>query len=194
MQNDISKINSKRKLPTTNISQGNISKKFPVNSLNNNEHMIFSYKYFNCRSLKNSYFNNCFYSQYDYAQWITFYLSRIVNLSTMSISEIRSAGKTTRFHNVERGALNKLKNVLKEIGLDVEQVFQQGSQENYYEVSFGTGNGRMFGYLINNIYYVLLMDPNHLIYKCNEKGGNHDLLHKNYDPWTNLLTGTDLRR
>lgn len=106
----------------------------------------------------------------------------------MSISEIKGAGKSTRFHIVKGGPLKKLKSVLKEIGLDVDKVFQQESEENYYEVSFGKANGRIFGYLINNIYYVLLMDPNHLIYKCTEKGGNHDLLYKRYDPWTNLLT------
>lgn len=193
MKSNICKIN-KGKLPITSINKESITKKLPVNNLSNNDHIIFSYKYFRCKSLKNSYFNNCFSSQYDYAQWITFYLSRIVNISTMSLSEIRGSGKTIRFHNVESGALNKLKDVLREIDLDVDQIFQQGSQENYYQVSFGTGNGRMFGYLINNIYYILLIDPNHLIYKCNEKGGNHDLLHKNYDPWINLLTGTDLRR
>lgn len=186
--------NKINRLPTTALNQDNNIKKFPVNNLNINDHMIFSYKYFRCKSLKNSYFNNCFFSQYDYAEWITFCLSRIANFSTMSISEIKGAGKSTRFHTVKRGNLKKLKSVLKEIGLDVDKVFKQESEENYYELSFGTGNGRIFGYLINNIYYVLLMDPNHLIYKCNEKGGNHDLLYKRYDPWTNLLTKNDLRR
>ena len=196
MKNDIYKINKKR-LPITHTSKDNSAKgdkKLPVNNLGVNDHIIFSYKYFICKSLKNSYFNNCFSSQYTYTEWITFYLSRIVNLSTMSLTEIKGAGKTLRFHNVEKDALSKLKNVLKEIGLSVDEVFQQSSPANYYQISFGTGNGRVFGYLINNIYYILLMDPNHLIYKCSEKGGNYDLLHKNYDPWTNLLTGTDLRR
>ena len=60
MQNNIYKNNNKRKLPITPISQSDTKKKFPINILNNNEHMIFSYKYFKCKSLKNSEFNNLF--------------------------------------------------------------------------------------------------------------------------------------
>ena len=111
--------NKINRLPTTALNQDNNMKKFPVNNLDINDYMIFSYKYFRCKSLKNSYFNNCFFSQYDYAEWITFCLSRIANLSTMSISEIKGAGKSTRFHIVKGGPLKKLKSVLKEIGLDV---------------------------------------------------------------------------
>lgn len=185
----------KNKLPITIPTKKSLSEdKLPVINFKNDDYIIFSYKYFNCTSLKNSNFNNCFKNQYDYAKWITFCLDRLSNLSTMRIPEIGGAGSITRFHPVERSALAKLKEILSHTGLNVELIFQQEESENYYELSFGKGNGRMFGYLIENRYYILLMDPNHLVYKCVEKGAKYDLLYKNYDPWTNLLTGTDLRR
>lgn len=185
----------KKKLPITIPINKSLSEdKLPLATLKNDEYMIFSYKYFNCTSLKSSEFNNCFKNQDDYAKWITFCLNRISNLSTMKIPEISNAGTSTRFHPVDGGALTKLKQILIQIGLDVDKIFKQEGSENFYELSFGTGNGRMFGYLIDNRYYVLLMDPNHLVYKCVEKGGNHDLLYKNYDPWKILLTRADLSR
>lgn len=185
----------KKKLPTTIPKNKSVSKnKLPVVNFKNDNYIIFSYKYFNCISVKNSNFNNRFKNLDDYAKWITFCLDRIASLSTMKIPEIGGAGSATRFHPVEGDALIKLKEILKHTGLDAEQIFQQEESDSYYELSFGTGNGRMFGYLIGNRYYILLMDPNHLVYKCVERNGKHDLLYKNYDPWTELLTGTDLRR
>lgn len=136
----------------------------PTSDYDKSRNIIFSYKYFNCKSLKNSIFNNCFKNLTDYAEWITFYLDRISNLSTMSIAEIGSGGKGTRFHPVEDYILIKLKKILKCVNTDTDTLISQNESQNYYELSFGTGKGRIFGYLIGNIYFIFLLDLNHLLY------------------------------
>jgi hypothetical protein len=179
------------RLPVTNVASSD-RKKLPTTSLNK-KNIIISYRYFNCISSKNRNFNNCFSGMYDYSIWITFFLKRITEFSTMSISELINASTSTRFHPVENKHLKKLKYVICNTGLKVDELFAQDESQNYYELSFGTGNGRIFGYLIENIYYVLLLDPNHLIYKNASKGGQQDLLHKRYDPWNELVVD-NLRR
>lgn len=165
------KITRKNNIPTLAVS--NVQEK----------NIIFSYKYFNCQSLKNDIFNNCFFSIGEYAKWITIFLKKISNYSSMQIGELMSAGKSTRFHPVKNFELIKLKEILKSINVDCDKIFSQEEGNQFYELSVETGQGRLFGYLIENIYYILLFDPNHLIYMNTSKGGKQDLLHKRYDPW-----------
>ncbi|MDC4240682.1 hypothetical protein NE398_10975 [Clostridium tertium] len=178
-------------IPSTKVKDKKPNKLIPTSKVNSKV-LIFSFKYFMCLSMKNKEFNNCFSSIYDYATWITFFIDRISNFSQMTLNEIACSGKTTRFHPVENGHLIKLKSILLKMGINVDQLFQQQEDESFYELSFGTGNGRMFGYLIDNQYYILLIDPNHLVYMNCEKGGKHDLLHKHYDPWNELLRNNKL--
>lgn len=179
-------------LPVTSIKSKINTKSVPVGEAPdiNLKTIIFSYKYFSCNCLKNKEFNNCFKNISDYAKWITFCIERISNLSSMKIGEISNSGKSLRFHPVTKEPLIKLKEILKSINVDVDKIFIQEESENYYEISFGKGNGRIFGYLIENIYFILLMDPNHLVY-FNPAKGQLDLLYKNYNPWENLLDGTN---
>lgn len=188
-KNDIS-------IPITNPKKlESINNILPTIRYNNKENIIFSYKYFKCASVKNNDFNNCFKNILDYAEWITFCLDRLSNFSTMSIGELGNSGNTARFHPVEDKHLAKLKGILKGLGLSADDIFSQDESQNYYELSFGTGNGRMFGYLIDNIYFVLLLDPNHLVYINASKGAKNDLYYKNYKPWEELLSGkSELRR
>lgn len=191
--NDTYSNSSSNKLPTSNVQKENNT--LPITTVKKKESIIFSYKYFKCNSLKSKEFNNCFKNQDDYAKWITFYLKRIAEISTMKIGVISSSGSTLRFHPVEDNHLIKLKSILKSMDLDVDEVFNQNESQNYYELSMGTGNGRMFGYLIENIYFLLLLDPNHLVYMNASKGAKNDLYYKNYDPWYELLDSTnELRR
>lgn len=179
-------------LPVTVLNRTQNETRLPVVNPRTNSCIVFSYKYFNCSSVKNSEFNNCFNSIYNYAEWITLCLERISKFSTMSIGEISQSGRSVRFHPVECEHLVKLKSILMCTGLDVDKIFPQNEAQNYYELSLGTASGRVFGYLIENHYYILLLDPNHLVYKCTSKGGNYDLLYKNYDPWNSLLTNTNI--
>ena len=77
--------------------------------------------------------------------------------------------------------------ILLSLGLDTELIFNQSEATDYYEISLGAASGRIFGYLIENIFFVLLLDPNHLIYPYLEKGATQDLLYKRYDPWKEIV-------
>lgn len=184
------KIKKSGKLPISEVEY-NSSTKIPITKSKENN-IIFSYKYFKCVSKKDKIFNNCFSSIYNYATWITLVIERIANFSTMDVNEIKNSGSSARFHLVQDGDLDKLKRVLCNIGLKLDDIFSQEESNNYYELSFGKGNGRMFGYLIDNNYYILLMDPNHLIYENLSKGAKYSLLHKNYDPWNSLLSDNNV--
>lgn len=172
-------------LPITTPVKNNQENNIPTLSISSvkEKNIIFSYKYFNCQSLKNDIFNNCFFSMGEYAKWITTFFKKISNYSSMQIGELMSAGKSTRFHPVKNSELIKLKEILKSINVDCDKIFSQEEGNQFYELSVEKGQGRLFGYLIENIYYILLFDPNHLIYINTSKGGKHDLLHKRYDPW-----------
>lgn len=180
-----SKYKQQKALPVTNPTVNNKKNNVPTSKISGitNKNIIFSYKYFNCQSLKNDIFNNCFFSMGEYAKWITMFFKKISNYSSMEIGEIMSAGKSTRFHPVQNSELIKLKDILKSINIDCDKIFSQEEGNQFYELSVETGQGRLFGYLIENIYYILLLDPNHLIYMNTSKGGKQDLLHKRYDPW-----------
>ena len=105
----------------------------------------------------------------------------------MTLGELKNSGRSLRFHSVENKNLMKLKNILLSLGLDTELIFNQSEATDYYEISLGAASGRIFGYLIENIFFVLLLDPNHLIYPYLEKGATQDLLYKRYDPWKEIV-------
>lgn len=194
-----SKIKKKQdifSIPVTSPRNIN-TKSIPVGEMvdRNLKTIIFSYKYFSCSCLKNKIFNNCFKNIDDYAIWITLCVERITKFSTMNIGDLIGAGTSARFHPVEDIHLNKLREILSSINANINIMFPQNESNDFYELSFGTSSGRMFGYLIENIYYVLLMDPNHLVYQYADKGAKQDLYFKLYDPWKELLTeGNEIRR
>ena len=179
-------------VPVTRPNKSSKTKKtLPTVQCKSKNNVLFSYKYFKCASLKNNEFNNCFKNILDYAQWITFCLERISYISTMSIGELYNSGSVVRFHHVKDESLAKLKEVLKELNLNVDDIFSQDESQSYYELSLGAGNWRIFGYLIENMYFILLLDPNHLIYPNVSKGAKQDLLYKNYKPWEQLLSNNN---
>jgi len=175
----------KAKFPVSKLENDNLVKnKIPTSEVENDNSIIFSMKHLKCASVKNSSFNNCFYSISVYAKWITLFWNKITEFSSMSVQELSQGGKSTRFHTVEDGDLAKLKKIVKEAGLDVDKLFKQEESNSYYELSFGTSSGRMFGYLAGSTYYVLLIDPHHLVYPNYSKGAKDALISNRYDPWT----------
>lgn len=177
--------NQNRRFPVSSVQSDNVVKnKIPTSKAEKDNSIIFSMKHLKCTSVKNSSFNNCFYSISVYANWITLFLKKITEFSSMSVQELSQGGKSTRFHTVEDGDLAKLKKIVKEAGLDVDKLFKQEESNSYYELSFGTSRGRMFGYLAGNTYYILLIDPHHLVYPNYSKGAKEALISNRYDPWT----------
>lgn len=173
-------------LPVTHINLEKRVNGIPVTKTSDDK-IIFSYKFFKCISVKGRDFNNCFSNIYEYSKWITLLLQKITNISSMKLSEARNSSTSLRFHPVDGKPLNVLKETLLNSGTDCNKIFSQDEGENYYELSLGTSNGRIFGYLVGNLYYILLFDPHHLIYPNKAKGSTYDLLHKNYNPWETLL-------
>lgn len=145
-----------------------------------NTNAVFSFEKFKCISIKNKEFNNCFKNMWEYGEWSLKLIERLSKFSTMKALELKSSGKSTRCHSVKGRSLIKLKSVLEATGLELNE---QLEDYDYYELSLGAAEGRVFGYFIGNTYYVLLFDPHHLIYQQLQYESQHDLLYKNYDPW-----------
>lgn len=170
--------------PNNNISKREVS--FPVSEVND-KRMLLSFRYFKCNCVANKEFNNCYQNTTHYSTWLTLAMKRLSEITTMTLGELNNSGRSLRFHSVENKNLIKLKSVLLDLGLDVELTFNQSESNDYYEISLGAANGRIFGYLIENIFFVLLLDPNHLIYPYFAKGATQDLLFKRYNPWEEIL-------
>lgn len=184
---------SKQKVRGLNIpvTNPNINNKrelgfLPVSTVND-KRMLLSFRYFKCNCVANKEFNNCYQNTTHYSTWLTLAMKRLSEITTMTLGELNNSGRSLRFHSVENENLNKLKSVLLNLGLDVEFIFNQSESNDYYEISLGAANGRIFGYLIENIFFVLLLDPNHLIYPCVAKGATQDLLFKRYNPWEEIV-------
>lgn len=172
-------------LPVSNIKNES-QVKIPVSDIKENR-ILFSYKHFICDCAKGKDFTNCFKDLLSYAKWITLCIKKLSEISTMTLAEVNSSGSSLRFHSVEGKNLIKLKEILLSLGVKIDDIFSQAESSNYYQLSLGTANGRIFGYLIGNVFFVLLMDPHHLIYPCLEKGSTQDLLYTRYNPWKELF-------
>lgn len=154
----------------------------PITNLEN-INAVFSFEKFKCTSIKNKDFNNCFKNMWEYGEWSLKLIERLSKFSTMKALELKSSGKSVRCHPVNGDNLIKLKSVLEATGLELNE---QLEDYDYYELSLGAGDGRVFGYFIGSIYYVLLFDPHHLIYKQLQYGSQQDLLYRNYNPWERI--------
>lgn len=174
------KKNSLNKIPVSDFQS--VSSKLPTTKVQNQK-VIFSFERFKCISIKNKQFNNCFASINAYVKWSTLLFQRLQKFSENTVPELKKAGTSTRCHSVTGNTLIKLKDILKESGLDIDINEQL---EEYWELSLGTSSGRIFGYFISNVYYIILFDPHHLIYPKLEYGAQHDLLYNNYDPWNEI--------
>lgn len=180
MNNNAPKIDkTKSSIPVTSIQGENTKINLPTTKVSKND-IVFSFEYFKCQSLKNKIFNNCFENMWHYGEWSILALKKIQSFSSMTRDELKQGGDSTRCHDVKGKDLDKLLKVLVMMGIKIDE---QWDVSNFYELSFGTGKGRMFGYFIDNVYYIFLFDPNHLIYANLSKGAKLDLLYKNFDPW-----------
>lgn len=57
---------------------------------------------------------------------------------------------------VKGESLNKLKSVLRNLGVKLEEIFKQSESNNYYELLLGAASGRIFGYLIDNVFFCIV--------------------------------------
>ncbi|SKB01461.1 hypothetical protein SAMN05443428_1621 [Caloramator quimbayensis] len=169
---------TKNKEVFNNLPKANVSFK-----VNNN--VAFSFKDFKCKCIKTKDFNNCFSNMWEYAEWSLIVIKRISSYSTMTVQELKEGGRSTRCHPVLGKDLEKLKNILSLIDYKPEFLTQL-EEDGFWELTIERALGRMYGYFVDNIYYVLLFDPHHLIYPDLKMGCQYDLLHKNHDPWSEI--------
>lgn len=179
----MSKVNLRKSLPTTPVSKFKSSPIILPTTDLENINAVFSFEKFKCTSIKNKEFNNCFKNMWEYGEWSLKLIERLSRFSTMKALELKSSGKSVRCHPVNGDNLIKLKSVLEASGLELNEQLEDC---DYYELSLGAADGRVFGYFIGSIYYVLLFDPHHLIYKQVQYGSQQDLLYRNYDPWERI--------
>lgn len=179
----MSKVNKKNVLPQLPVSNFKPSPTIlPTTNLENTK-AVFSFEKFKCVSIKNKEFNNCFKDMWEYGEWSLKLIERLAKFSTMKALELKSSGKSVRCHQVNGENLIKLKSVLEAVGLELNEQLEEC---DYYELSLGASDGRVFGYFIGSVYYVLLFDPHHLIYQQLKYGSQQDLLYRNYNPWKNI--------
>lgn len=179
----MSKTDKKKFLPTVPVSKFSSSPtKLPTTTIDN-ANAVFSFEKFKCISIKNKEFNNCFKNMWEYAEWSLKLIDRLSKFSTMKALELKSSGKSVRCHPVTGVNLLKLKSVLEASGVELNEQLEDC---DYYELSLGASDGRIFGYFIGSVYYVLLFDPHHLIYQQLQYGSQQDLLYRNCDPWERI--------
>lgn len=165
------KSDKKNVLPKTSVQQKSDS-------------IVFSFSNFKCVSIKNKSFNNCFTNLWEYGVWSLNFFSRISEYSKMSSVDAKKGGDSTRCHEVQKDDIQIVKEIMTELGM--KNLFEQNIEDGIWQISLGTGSGRVFGYFASNIFSVLFFDPHHLVYADVKHGAKHDLLHRNYDPWENI--------
>ncbi|MBU3114630.1 hypothetical protein [Clostridium lacusfryxellense] len=170
------------KLPKTKVNSSIIKKSVPKTKTQINK-AVFSFQQFRCQSIKCKEFNNMFKNLWEYGAWSLVLLDRLSNYSTMEIAELKGGGDGTRCHPVHDEALERLVTVLKTMGIVCDEQF---NEDGLWELSLGAASGRVFGYFVDNIFYTLLFDPHHLIYPNTRYESQHDLLYRNYDPWSEI--------
>jgi len=185
--------NALSKISNNNIPKSSITKKaqtttYLPKSETSPKTITFSFSKFCCKSIKSRSinFNNCFKNMWEYAEWSLKLIYRLSEFSKYTPIELKTGGDSTRCHPVRGKRLEKLKNILNELGVVTSIEDDQIMEDGYYELSLGASEGRIFGYFCGNIYFITLFDPHHLLYEQLEYGCQYDLYYKNYDPWLEL--------
>lgn len=175
---------NKIRIQATIPSQHTNVPSIPTTQLESQDRTVsFSFADFMCKSIRNDRFNNMFKRFSEYGKFSVLFLKKLSDFSSMSVQELKSGGRSTRCHLIEGENLELLKDILCEVGLSKNKVEQI---EEFYQLTISTANGRFMGYFLGNVFYVLLIDPYHLLYPNLMKSVNQDLCNS-YDPWEELL-------
>lgn len=125
-------------------------KSIPKPKINRNEKLLFSFRlldfslpYYNCNGMCDKGIKNCF--------------EKLKLYSNFSVNEIRSGkgGSTLKFHNHEKDKVDDWPKYLVE---------NEELEESFFQIGFGLSKGRAHGILIDNVFYVIWLDPHHYLY------------------------------
>nr|DAI12911.1 MAG TPA: hypothetical protein [Caudoviricetes sp.] len=138
---------SLKKIPKINLPQGQTIPKQVISGKNkivfSFEHLDFSNPYYNCNGMCDKGIKNCF--------------EKLKAYSAFTIEELFSnkGNNTIRFHDIK-----------KEDVTDWPKYLERNEQleDSFYQISFGMSKGRAHGVIIENIFYVIWLDPHHFLY------------------------------
>ena len=107
------------------------------------EHLDFTNPYYNCNGMCDKGIKNCF--------------EKLKAYSSFTIEDLFSnkGNNTIRFHGIK-----------KEEVTDWPEYLEHNEQleDSFYQISFGMSKGRAHGVIIENIFYVIWLDPHHFLY------------------------------
>lgn len=136
-----------------------------------NDLVIFSWKYFD----KEHQVYNCGGVE---MPWFISFLETLKSVSSLTIKDLRKEEgkrKGLRFHTIR---WNKVQHKFPFNDLFFEQI-----ESNSYQLSLSKANGRIHGFLIENKFYIVWLDPHHQLELMDGFGGV-----KTYDPPINEYT------
>lgn len=177
-------INTNSTLPVSKVTEPKA--KFPTSELRNEENVSFSFKYLKPKSICCKEFNNKFFSIATCIEFISTFLEKLSHFSSFKVNELKNARNedSTRCHPVKGKPLKLLEDILVNY-LEFSPKFLNQIESEFYELTIEKSKGRFFGFIIGNVYYIVLLDPHHLLYKIDGYYAKNDLATFRYDFWKN---------
>lgn len=118
------------------------------------DHLVFSFEFF--RKIEYFDLGDCA------NQWFVSLLDAINRYSTMSINDIRGNKTPLRFHKIDWDNKN-IPIRFKDLTWLPNNKQLLVSPDEIYQLSISTGTGRIVGFSIDRVFYVVLLDPKHNI-------------------------------
>lgn len=175
--------NSIKPFAKASIGSDKGSKRLPVDeTILKGEIISFSFSKFVCKSFKSGEFNNMFFCVYDSLAFILLLIQKLTEFCKMNVFELKEGGKSTRCHPVNGDSLDLLKKILIQHNFSKQFIEQQ----EFYELTISRANCRFFGYFVNSVFYIVIIDPHHLMYKNQKFYSKNDIITKSFDPWKEI--------
>lgn len=116
------------------------------------ELLDFSMPYYNCSGMCDKGIKNCFEKLREY--------------SRVTINELYSnrGNKGIRFHTINKKDVKDWPQYLAK---------NEELEDSFYQISFGKSKGRAHGVLIDNVFYLIWLDPHHYLYHDERFGPKH---------------------
>ena len=113
--------------------------------------LVFSFKYLDTT-------NNKFHIEHKNIPYVLKMLEQLQNLSTMKLSEAKTAGNALRFHSID---FSDTKVSEKTIGIRDSSLMADSCA---YQFQLSLNKGRVIGFVVANTFYIKWLDPEHNLY------------------------------
>lgn len=116
------------------------------------ERISFSFQFF--RQIENFGLGNC------NKDWYLLLVNSLSGLSQMTCKELSNQKKVLHYHKIDW--------TQKHIPIQPEQLdwIPKNFRNNLWQLHITTSNGRIIGFIYNNIFYIVLLDPEHNMQPC----------------------------